>query len=373
MNKDETAFWKQLRTLKPTTRLEIGPYLKMYTPVELLCKKRYLLLDDPVALKDFIDSIPQSIIQKNLLPFPERLISRFAIDKNNHIYQVHTLGFSENAHNIYVEKHVRYLPPFIHQHNFFEIMYVYTGHCKQVIANQSVTLQGGDVCLIAPFVPHRVEVTDDSILINIHIKSSTFQSTFFDLLENSNILSTFFNRVFSGEFQNQYLLFHSFGDTQIREKVDDLILEFANKQKYFEKIMDATIQEFFGYLLRGYEQTVEIGSLTQKDSKQTIALITYIQNNFMDLNLSDLAHKFHYSSPYLSKLIKKQTGQSFVQLTRGLKLKKARFMLETSSKSIQEIAFQSGFNSSEHFIRTFKQEFQTTPSAYRESLDKSNY
>lgn len=50
---------------------------------------------------------------------------------------------------------------------------------------------------------------------------------------------------------------------------------------------------------------------------------------------------------------------------RKKKLERAAFMLETTDKSVEEVAEISGFVSTPHFIRLFKEHYELTPTAFR--------
>jgi AraC family transcriptional regulator, exoenzyme S synthesis regulatory protein ExsA len=54
------------------------------------------------------------------------------------------------------------------------------------------------------------------------------------------------------------------------------------------------------------------------------------------------------------------------------KLEYARYLLETTNKSINELTFESGFENTSHFIRIFKQAFQMTPLQYKKNLVQIN-
>ncbi len=50
------------------------------------------------------------------------------------------------------------------------------------------------------------------------------------------------------------------------------------------------------------------------------------------------------------------------------KLEHARHLLETTDKNVNELTFESGFENSSHFIRKFRQVYQTTPLKYRKKF-----
>lgn len=54
-------------------------------------------------------------------------------------------------------------------------------------------------------------------------------------------------------------------------------------------------------------------------------------------------------------------------------MKLAKKLLSTSSLSIEEIAYKSGFNTLSVFSRKFKQEFGYPPTVYRKNVVKSEH
>ena len=78
-----------------------------------------------------------------------------------------------------------------------------------------------------------------------------------------------------------------------------------------------------------------------------------------------LANEFHYSPEYTSRLIKRITGQPFIRLLTSVRLENAEELLRDTTMPVSEIAAAIGYESVEHFIRTFRQRTGMTPSAYR--------
>ena len=69
----------------------------------------------------------------------------------------------------------------------------------------------------------------------------------------------------------------------------------------------------------------------------------------------------------------KRDFQEIMQTTPGKwllekRLSHALALLASKEKNINEIAFESGFENASHFSRSFKDRFQSTPSAYRKQL-----
>ncbi|WP_243643624.1 AraC family transcriptional regulator [uncultured Tenacibaculum sp.] len=66
-----------------------------------------------------------------------------------------------------------------------------------------------------------------------------------------------------------------------------------------------------------------------------------------------------------------ETGLTPSKLILNSRMKLAKKLLSTSSLSIEEIAFKSGFNTLSGFSRKFKQEFGYPPTIYRKSITMS--
>ncbi|NNK76023.1 MAG: response regulator [Maribacter sp.] len=64
------------------------------------------------------------------------------------------------------------------------------------------------------------------------------------------------------------------------------------------------------------------------------------------------------------------TGLSTTAFLRSQRLKQAVHILQTSDASINEVAYEVGFNTPSYFIKCFKEAYKKTPSEYLQSTDK---
>ena len=109
----------------------------------------------------------------------------------------------------------------------------------------------------------------------------------------------------------------------------------------------------------------EIGnSNTCKDTRM-IEIMNYIQENYIDITLDDLAEKFFLSKPYISKYIKEKSGVTFGELVKKIRMKKARALLKSSNMTVENIALSVGYQNVEHFNRLFKKAYNMTPIQFR--------
>lgn len=84
-----------------------------------------------------------------------------------------------------------------------------------------------------------------------------------------------------------------------------------------------------------------------------------------NITREECAGRLNYHPNYLTKVIAKEKGISFIDLINIEKIKRAKFMLLTTSKSVAEISQELGYTNVQNFIRFFKNQTDTTPSSYR--------
>ena len=93
--------------------------------------------------------------------------------------------------------------------------------------------------------------------------------------------------------------------------------------------------------------------------------MNYVQANYIDITLDDLAEKFFLSKPYLSKYIKEKSGMTFGDLVKKIRMKKAKALLKSSNMTVENIAMSVGYQNVEHFNRLFKENAGCTPMKWR--------
>ena len=109
----------------------------------------------------------------------------------------------------------------------------------------------------------------------------------------------------------------------------------------------------------------ELGSADACTDARMIEIMNYVQANYMDITLDDLAENFFLSKPYLSKYIKEKSGMTFGDLVKKIRMKKAKALLKSSNMTVENIAMSVGYQNVEHFNRLFKKAYDMTPMQFR--------
>ena len=105
--------------------------------------------------------------------------------------------------------------------------------------------------------------------------------------------------------------------------------------------------------------------LSNKTNKITEALF-YISEHLSDaLTVDDLAKRCHLNTDYFSRLFKEQTGLRPIDYIQQKRIERAKVLLTTTNRSMQEIADMVGLSNISYFSRLFSKLSNKTPGAYR--------
>ncbi len=123
------------------------------------------------------------------------------------------------------------------------------------------------------------------------------------------------------------------------------------------------------------EYLLEFSSMKEKDSTQ-IKFVNlkrierakeFINNSFNEnIRLIDIAKTCHISPFHFARIFKNQTGYSPNDFLLKRRIEKAKELLKKGNL-ISQVAFDSGFNSLEHFSYSFKKAVKQSPTEYRNS------
>ena len=92
----------------------------------------------------------------------------------------------------------------------------------------------------------------------------------------------------------------------------------------------------------------------------------YIEARYAEkFTLQDVADHCYVSQWHLSKLLHKHLGQNFYELLNGVRIERAKQLLEEPALRISEIAEQVGYADTAHFSRVFKKLTEVSPGDYR--------
>lgn len=129
-----------------------------------------------------------------------------------------------------------------------------------------------------------------------------------------------------------------------------------------------TWEEAFCYLKKFSKHMFDLLSANASDKSETVIrkIKDHIKEHLSEsISLSSLSAIVNYNETYISRLFKQSTGVKLSEYIYQERIAKAKYLLSTSSDSIQAIAAAIGFDSPQYFSLVFKKSVGITPSEYK--------
>ncbi len=334
------------------------------TEEELVYKKFFELRRDPKALAAYMEEMEDYVRSHRLLIFDYPFVTHPELLKEEDLYKDYSIS---RGSSVNVVRHLRYTPVFRHSHTFFAVLYVLRGKCGHTVDGVDQPMTQGDVFFLPPKVMQTIEVFDDSLVLNLHIRRDTFDDIFFNTLRYNNILSDFFMSCLYSQKPMNGILFRTGNDYDIENLFLEMYREVRLDDEYSWRLLNNLVPLLFAKLLRGYEgQAVFAGSVQKQASDNTrLKILSYITDHYRTVTLSEVADHFNYSVPHCSRLVRDETGGSFVTFVRRIRMNHAAALLRGTRTSVADISAMVGYENPESFIRVFEKYYGMTPTAYR--------
>lgn len=329
---------------------------------------------------------PQYIFEEYYNPFPEQIdfmsddefIERFfqssyplgqtisALEKND--------AFSYLAESVFSKRilfrvflHENFAKQNMHKHDFFEITYVFKGQCTMEFEHSSIQMNEGNVCIVAPNTPHEPFVLDsDSFVVNLSMTAEAFTSAISTVLLRRDLVASYIQTILSQKDIPNYLMIPSHNSESIKSAVKHITYENRKNQPHSFSFCISWFSVFICSVLDNYQSDIRlIHDNAHSTQAEHLMLLEYIQNNFRTVTLDSLAQEFNYNKTYLSRLIVRLTGESFVDIITRMKLQIGCDFLESTDFSLDQIAEVIGYNTGDYFSKAFKRFYHMSPSKYR--------
>lgn len=278
----------------------------------------------------------------------------------------HEPAMFPTALDVFCIVNMPYMSEYLHYHDFFEITYVVQGACTLLFENESAALSQGDLCIVSPMSGHNLPIQPGCVAISVMVRKSTFNAVFGNLLTKKDLLSLFFRNGLYESRRANYILLKTGNDPLTFTTLQELVYETNLLSEDSNTCAGSLLNVFLARALRA-ATTVSLHhyeGYSEQDFDFTLVL-QYIQQNYRTVTLSSLADAFHFSQTYLSKLIRKQMNQTFTEVLCTLRMNHALEYLMNTSMKVSEIALAVGYDSVDHFSRTFRKTYGLPPQEYK--------
>jgi len=148
---------------------------------------------------------------------------------------------------------------------------------------------------------------------------------------------------------------------------EDLLINFDFFRGNLEKF--ESINEVHNWLMSSYNKTLLHLQESKEHKKENLVnkIISYIELNYDNSILSPeyLADYVKISPNYLRSIFKEIRNQSLSNYINQYRFEKAKFLLETTHLSVNDICTKIGFVNTNYFYTSFKRYFGVSPTEWR--------
>lgn len=240
----------------------------------------------------------------------------------------------------------------LHSHNHYEIYFLSKGNRSFFLSNALYKISAPTVVVIPPNAVHKTE-------------GESFER------HNVNVSENYLNAFEKSVLDSVALKFIKLSPQESKNLVAVLAsaYEIEKGQKHFN-LEQRAVFSYFVYLLSKLNyKTVESKTDFQSPIPPLyLKILDFLNSNFNEsITLDVLSERFFIPKPTLLYNFKRFVGSSPIDFLLEVRLTKAKQMLVTTKKSIDEIAYNCGFSSANYFGLIFKKKENISPSGYRKN------
>ena len=247
-----------------------------------------------------------------------------------------------------------------HQHPEIELILHTEGAGQYYIGNSVGGYETGDIFLLGSDLPHTFQKSGDGIAsaVVVQFKPAFWSEGFLNLPELEEV-----RELFNTALQGLRI------STPCREQLADLITALENEEGFMRII---TLGQCLEKIARSKNwetiSTQELKSLNLADRERLEKVFQYSFDHFKEaITLDTVAKLAALSVPAFCNYFKKRTQKTYMDFLNEVRISYACKLLTSTSLTVTEIAFESGYNTLAHFYRQFKHIVKTTPQAYKTS------
>ncbi len=250
-----------------------------------------------------------------------------------------------------------------HRHDYVELAYVLQGSCTHIVEGKRLTIKKGELLFLSQRAHHEIPPAgEDDLMINIIIQPEFFEKIFLIIGEEETPLHRFLlDCLCKRRWEVSYLHFkvenERFIQNLMENMLETLIRDVPNKHNVLQITMGLLFLHLMNY-------TDSLASVQERD-KMAVQALQYIETNYCEGSLQELAKLLSYDFHSLSRDIRQKTGKTYTQLVQEKRLSQACFYLRNTDMSVEEISRKVGYENISFFYRLFRSRYGASPRRYR--------
>ena len=279
----------------------------------------------------------------------------------------------------------KYLDTNLHQHDYFELLYVIQGHLYQRIEAERHFYPEGSLCLLNRSIRHQEEFQTDCHCVFLRLPVPFVEMLLKDMnsfyfavekKQKERITKRFFSQNLQSSFylKKEYIDFIPVSDDaevkeDMRRLFDSLTNVFVSPEVGSSFRMRYLILKIFQELAnKKHYNTVPLNIGTDAEAELFASINEILKKHHGRVSRTQLRDALSYNPDYLNRITKKYTGMSLRQYGTTLCIKEAERLLRTTDMTVMEICEKLHFTNYTFFYKAFEETYGTTPKKYRQSL-----
>ncbi len=296
----------------------------------------------------------------------ELLDGRQGIDRSLYMDSGATVAGSKlfpAGKQIALRPHTRFVRFPEHTHDYVEMVYMCQGSTRHIVNGAQVTLNAGELLLLGQNARQEIEPAGlEDIAVNILVRPEFFGGTLEFLGSEDTPLRSFIVKCLCGENPSGYLHFRVAQVRPVQNLMENLLWTLISETPNRRSIHRLTMGLLF-MLLLNHTDKLSIGN---REQETAVRVLGYIEEHYASGSLNEIAQMLHYDSAWLSREIKRKTGQTYTQLVQEKRLSQAAWLLKNTNQKVSDIALSVGYENISYFHRIFFARFGLSPKAYRD-------
>ncbi len=311
--------------------------------------------------KSIIDRLSEiSIEEKEILGGRKTIDRSIYMDGSRDVISGEKL--LEKGKLIAIRPHTRFIAFPEHTHDYVEMVYMCQGETRHTVNGNAITLRQGELLMLGQNAHQAIEAAGEKdIAVNFIVRPAFFSGTLPFLGEVETPLRRFVVNCLTGENETGYLLFHVADLLPVQNLIENLLFTLLEDTPNKRGILQMTMGLLFAQLMNHTEAL----QFETQEQNVVVTVLRYLEENYRDGSLTEIADRLHYELTSLSRLIRQKTGKNYTKLLQEKRLSQAAWLLRNTDRKVDEIAIVVGYENISYFHRLFSARFGLSPRNYR--------
>ena len=251
-----------------------------------------------------------------------------------------------------------------HQHVEYELIMFTQGEGSSYIGNYVGAFKPGDIFFLGSNLPHTFQKVSKDLITSavvVQFKEDFWGPAFMQLPESREI-----KKLFEISYRGLKI------NDELKQRMRPFIYELEFAEGFDRLILLCECLQMI-VLSKDYEtvSTQEVKEFNSKNKDRIDRIFQYTIDNFQEpVTLNAVAAHGRMSVPAFCNYFKKSTKKTYIDFLNEVRIGHACKLLNNTQKSVENICYESGYNTIANFNKQFLKVKNCTPSVYRKEFMK---